>query len=227
MLARLVPFMVAGSLASGLSAAALATDISGPAWIVDGDTLLIAGETVRLQGIDAPEGAQLCYRGNDRKWPCGQRAADVLKALVGGGAVTCRGDQRDRNGWLLAVCTSASGLEVNRLLVEAGLAVAERGVSKAFDSAQSRARKAALGLWSGRFESPRDYRARRWEEAGQVAPEPDCPIKGNIDRKGNHTYLMPHSRAYGWAKIDAARGERWFCTMGEAVDAGWQVRHTN
>ncbi len=227
MLARLVRFIVAASFASGLSAAALAADISGPAGIVDGDTLLIAGETVRLHGIDAPEGAQFCFRRNDRKWPCGRRAADLLKALAGSGDVTCQGDQWDRNGWLRAVCTSAAGLEVNRLLVEAGLAVAEPGVSKAYEAAESRAKTAAYGIWSGRFELPEYYRARRWAEAGQAAPEPECPIKGNIDRAGNRTYLMPHSRAYGWARVDAARGERWFCTIDEAVKAGWQVRQTN
>jgi len=35
-------------------------DLSGPAVIVDGDTLSIAGNKVRLHGIDTPEKNQTC-----------------------------------------------------------------------------------------------------------------------------------------------------------------------
>jgi endonuclease YncB( thermonuclease family) len=54
---------VALLLASALPAVAL--DLVGRASIVDGDTLDIRGERIRLWGIDAPESAQLC-RGRDR-----------------------------------------------------------------------------------------------------------------------------------------------------------------
>ena len=35
-------------------------DITGPARVIDGDTIDIAGERIRLHGIDAPESAQTC-----------------------------------------------------------------------------------------------------------------------------------------------------------------------
>ena len=223
MLARLRDTIAAGCLAAGLGVPAAAADISGPAAIVDGDTLLVAGQTVHLGFIDAPEGGQLCVRENRRKWPCGQRAVDALKALVGDRPVTCRGEARDSNGWLVAVCASAEGRELNGLLVEAGLALAVRRDAEAYVAAERRARKAARGLWSGFFEAPSGYRARRWAEAGEIAPEPECPIKGNVDRAGARTYLMPHSRSYGWARIEPGRGERWFCSEAEAVAAGWRA----
>jgi endonuclease YncB( thermonuclease family) len=35
-------------------------DVAGPARVIDGDTIVINGEHVRLQGVDAPEADQTC-----------------------------------------------------------------------------------------------------------------------------------------------------------------------
>ena len=35
-------------------------DVTGPARVIDGDTLEVQGERIRLDGIDAPESRQLC-----------------------------------------------------------------------------------------------------------------------------------------------------------------------
>ncbi len=37
-------------------------DVSGPARVIDGDTIEVAGEHIRLHGIDAPESGQRCRR---------------------------------------------------------------------------------------------------------------------------------------------------------------------
>ncbi len=37
-------------------------DVTGPARVIDGDTIEVAGERIRLHGIDAPKGKQRCRR---------------------------------------------------------------------------------------------------------------------------------------------------------------------
>ena len=40
---------------------------------------------------------------------------------------------------------------------------------------------------------------------------------------GDRVYHTPDSPWYERTEIDATRGERWFCTEMEAVDAGWRA----
>ena len=53
--------------------------INAPARVVDGDTLKVAGVTVRLFGIDAPEAGQTCG-----DWLPGPEAAAALSAFIAG-----------------------------------------------------------------------------------------------------------------------------------------------
>src|SRR5262245_19570876 len=63
--------------------------------VVDGDTIELHGERIRLAAIDAPESRQTCRR-EGRVWPCGGRAAFALADHVGIRIVTCRWTERDR-----------------------------------------------------------------------------------------------------------------------------------
>ncbi len=49
-------------------------DITGPARVIDGDTIEVAGERVGLHGIDAPESGQRCRR-RGVSWLCGADAS--------------------------------------------------------------------------------------------------------------------------------------------------------
>ncbi len=58
-------------------------EISGPARVVDGDTLEVAGERIRLYGIDAPEKDQTCSI-DARAWACGIAAWGALVQITAG-----------------------------------------------------------------------------------------------------------------------------------------------
>lgn len=72
-------------------------EIIGVASVIDGDTLEIHDRRIRLDGIDAPESAQLCLR-DGRKERCGQRSAFFLADLIGQGTVRCVPHDVDRAG---------------------------------------------------------------------------------------------------------------------------------
>ena len=72
--------------------------------IVDADTLEVAGQKVRLQGIDAPESAQSCRQATGPRYPCGEHATQALRTRIGPDAVTCTIEGRDRYGRGLGIC---------------------------------------------------------------------------------------------------------------------------
>jgi phosphatidylserine/phosphatidylglycerophosphate/cardiolipin synthase-like enzyme len=53
-------------------------------------------------------------------------------------------------------------------------------------------------------------------------PDPKCPIKGNVNRKGERIYHEPGDRDYERVVMDLAKGKRWFCSEAEAEAAGWR-----
>jgi len=208
------------SLALFFIGAARAADVAGPARIIDGDTIEVAGQTIRLHGIDAPEAGQRCNAASGGTYRCDEAAMDRLQELVSAG-VRCTGSEMDDYDRLIAICTTAGGEDINAALVREGLAWAFVRYSRDYVAEEDEARAASLGVWQAENEAPWDYRARRWEVAEQEAPE-GCPIKGNISENGR-IYHAPWSPWYDRTKISLDKGERWFCSEREALDAGWRA----
>lgn len=129
----------------------------GKPFAIDGDTLDFGGERVRLFGIDAPEKAQTCTR-NGEAWPCGEEAKALLEALVADNQVSCRQRDVDKYGRSVAVC-SAGRLDLSDALAQAGFAVALEHFSTDYVPTVNSARSARLGIWSGEFQIPTDFRA--------------------------------------------------------------------
>ena len=92
----------------------------GKAKVIDGDTISVGRNRVRLHGIDAPESGQTCDNANGLSYKCGQVATDRLSALIGANEVQCEVKDKDRYGRLVAVCFSKQ-INLNEQLVFEGL----------------------------------------------------------------------------------------------------------
>lgn len=203
-------------------AAAARADVAGVATVRDADSLEIHGRQIRLYGVDAPEGRQLCERGR-AAWRCGAEAARALAGRLGRRSVTCQERDRDRYGRTVAVCRLGDD-DLGAWLVREGWALAYRRYTSDYVDEEAAARTARRGIWGGTFLPPWDWRQReRARVSTSPAPPPgDCRIKGNRGQRGRRIYHLPGDPDYAATRIDTTRGERWFCSEDEARTAGWR-----
>jgi endonuclease YncB( thermonuclease family) len=143
----------------GLPALA-AEPLMGTASVIDGDTIEIHGQRIRLHGIDAPESQQECTRSDGVTWRCGQQAALALSDRIGRSTVRCDPRDRDRYGRIIAICFKDTE-DLNRWMVASGWAVAYRKYSLDYVADEERAHADKVGIWSGTFVMPWDWRAHR------------------------------------------------------------------
>ena len=235
-------------------AAPPAGSVSGPARVVDGDTIVISDIRIRLEGIDAPESGQTCGQRWLGTWACGEAATTHLVQLVRDREVRCDSRGVDLYGRMLGICYTA-GLELNADMVRNGFAWAFVKYSVRLVEAEAGARALRLGIWQGDATPAWVWRAQRWAQAARdtdaggartasVQPTPPsgntqidtppaapnaatsaCVITGNITRNGQ-IYHMPWSPWYAKTRVEPARGERWFCTEAEAMAAGWRPAYS-
>lgn len=206
--------LVLALLALGTPLSAAEPDVR----VVDGDSLVIAGERIRLQGIDAPEMAQTCDRGG-AVWRCGKWSARVLADAVAGAQIRCKAIELDRYGRTVATCR-ANGVDLGQHMVQAGAARAYARYSDQYVATEARARVAKVGLWEGRMVTPEVY---RHPVVPAQAAKKGCDIKGNISSKGVWIYHVPGQRDYSNTRISPSKGEAYFCSAAEARDAGFRA----
>ncbi|WP_322416022.1 thermonuclease family protein [Mesorhizobium huakuii] len=206
----------------------------GRASVIDGDTIEIASQRIRFNGIDAPESRQYCDDAKGFEYPCGQQAAKALdEFLTASRPLYCKFVDRDQHGRLVGDCYRADRQNVQSWLVEQGLALDwPRYSNGAFATEQASAKAAHRGVWQGRFDQPWYWRAANADKVETASQQSTgffgllgsgCNIKGNISiNTGEHIYHIPGQEHYSETKISPQYGERWFCSEEEALAAGWR-----
>lgn len=120
--------------------------------VVDGDTLLLAGDVrVRLLGVDTPE----TVRPDHPPEPFGPEASEFTRAFVAGGPVrlTFDRERQDRYGRQLAFVWRGE-VSLNEQLIAAGLSPAmtkypySPTMKDRFRAAEREAKRKRLGIWS-------------------------------------------------------------------------------
>ncbi len=194
-------------------------DVTGPARVIDGDTLKFQGQRIRLHGIDAPESRQLCYL-DGKPWQCGKDATNALAKKIASQPVTCEDLGCDRYERIIGRCAVA-GEDLEKWMVVNGWAVAYRRFSLDYVEEEANAKAARRGIWASEFIPPWEWRRGKRLVANDNAAD-QCRIKGNISSKGERIYHVPGGQYYDRTKIDPSKGERWFCSGAEATAAGWR-----
>jgi micrococcal nuclease len=111
---RLAAALLVGATTLVGLAFAPGTTLMGPHRVIDGDTIVVAGTTVRLNGIDAEELSE----------PHGHAARAALQAVVGvGGPVRCQLNGDRTRGREVGVCFNALSQDIGAELVKRGLAL--------------------------------------------------------------------------------------------------------
>ncbi len=136
-----------------------AGNLLGQASVIDGDTLEIHGQRIRLHGIDAPESGQTCT-GGGKTYRCGQKAALALSDKIGQQTVRCEQRDTDRYGRVVAVCRIGAE-DLNARMALEGWALAYREYSSDYVWAEDAAKQAHKGIWAGEFELPWDWRKKK------------------------------------------------------------------
>jgi len=190
--------------------------------VIDGDTIDVGGERVRLFGIDAPERDQLCWEADGSAVRCGEWSGRVLARFAEGRRAECEAIRPDRYGRTLATCT-VRGVDLGETLLRNGVVLTYSGETlRDYPEFEKEAELLGRGLWAWRHDDPAAFRANQRAPAAPASPSPEgCVIKGNISNSGR-IYHLPGQEHYGVTRISPSRGERWFCSEAEARSAGWR-----
>jgi len=187
--------------------------------VTDGDTIKVKSLNplkkaevweIRYLGIDTPELGK-----GDKKDDCyALEAKKINENLVLGQKVKLEFDKNkiDRFGRYLAYVYLKTNKEImiNQTLLKKGagrffLDTVNTKYQEQLISSANQAHQEKKGLWQ----------ACALDSQG-------CLVKGNMDNSGHRWYHLPDFRHYSQVVINLEKGDQWFCTEDEAVEAGFQ-----
>lgn len=209
-----------------------ADDLFSIVSVVDGDTFKAdingAVKTIRVIGIDTPETV-------DPRKPVecfGVEASNKAKAVLSGQKVRLEYDptqgELDKYGRSLRHVFLQDGTNFGLLMIKEGYAheytyAVPYKYQSEFKAAQKQAMEAKAGLWGDVCQSTTAVAIPNTSLAPvQSDGSGNCLIKGNISSKGEKIYHVIGCRSYNQTVIDESKGEKWFCSEQEALDAGWR-----
>ncbi|PIS09431.1 hypothetical protein COT75_01375 [Candidatus Beckwithbacteria bacterium CG10_big_fil_rev_8_21_14_0_10_34_10] len=172
--------------------------------VIDGDTLVLDGKVrLRLRHLDAPE---LEYCG-------GLEAKEILESLVLGKKVVLKDSILDQQGRQMALVYVGRKL-VNEEMLKSGWARYHHDQSSVTEKLKKvglEVKEAGLGIFSSLCYQTENL------------TEPDCLIKGNIDKNSpKRLYYFPGCAQYDFTIVEKDLGEDWFCSEKEAQKAGFE-----
>jgi micrococcal nuclease len=103
-----------------LTAPAYADEISGRVRVIDGDTIVVNGAHVRLNGVDAPEVAHPYHEYDD---PFGPESREETRAIIGSQEVRCELSGEKSYERFVGICALPDGTDIGAEIIRRGLAL--------------------------------------------------------------------------------------------------------
>lgn len=204
--------------------------------VVDGDTIDVSIdgkiERIRLIGINTPETV-------DPRKPVecfGIEASNKAKAILTGKKISLESDnsqgERDKYDRLLRYVFLEDGTNFNLLMIKEGYAYEYTfdlpyKYQTEFKNAQKKAQADKTGLWStntcnGDTTKTASTNSTTTQTSNTTTNTNSCTIKGNISSSKEKIFHVVGCGSYNKTVIDESKGEKWFCSEQEAIDAGWR-----
>ena len=128
---------------------------SGVAFVIDGDTIRVHNDSIRLHALDAPELGQMAQNSKGIWYDQGKYVSKRLTRLIGGKRVDVKVIATDKYRRTVGI-VMYDGMDVNDWLVRNGYAISAYG--KQYKFAERIARLAGRGIWQDQVS----YEPAKW-----------------------------------------------------------------